>query len=208
MFDAPLVRREETLDLAYWPDFLDRPTADRVQACLIEEVPWAVHTVRLFGRQLPSPRLSSWHGDPGAGYRYSGVRHAPQVWTSALLEMRARLRDWLGEDFNSVLCNRYRDGADAMGWHADDEPELGPEPIVASLSFGAARDFVLKPRSGGTRRERLALGHGSLLVMRGPTQQHWLHALPRRRHASERINLSFRQLHVPLPGARAGSVLA
>ena len=129
-------------------------------------------------------------------YRYSGARFEPRPWPDALLLVRARLCEALQVDFNSVLANRYRDGRDAMGWHADNEPELGPQPVIASLSLGATRRFVLKHRGDPSRKLALDLPHGSLLVMSGATQRNYRHALPRTaRPVGERINLTFRRIN-------------
>ena len=182
--------------LCLLPHWLATDQADALLQRLHEALPWTTHTVRIFGRELPSPRLSSWHGDPGTDYRYSGQRHPPQPWTPALSWVRQRLADD-GLAFNAVLANAYRDGQDAMGWHADDEPELGPEPLIASVSLGAQRHFLLRPKQAGPARQglrqRLELGHGSLLLMAGRTQHDWQHALPRSRRVNGlRINLTFR----------------
>lgn len=169
--------------------------AGALHARLLREVPWEVHRVRLFGRELPSPRLSCWIGDAGAVYRYSGSRFEPHPWLPELAALRDRLQAELGRPFNSVLANRYRGGADAMGWHSDDEPELGPEPVIASLSLGATRRFLLRHRRDPALRLALDLEPGSLLLMEGPTQRHWRHALPRTaRPVGERINLTFRHV--------------
>ena len=130
----------------------------------------------MFGREVDSPRLSCWIGDPEAVYTYSRTRFVPHPWPASLLPLRERLSDELGVAFNSVLANLYRDGRDRMGWHSDDEPELGPRPVIASVSLGATRRFSLKPRAGGASRH-LDLPHGSLLVMAGDTQAAWRHAL-------------------------------
>ena len=165
------------------------------------QIHWEIHEIRLFGRTVASPRLSSWIGDPEAAYRYSGTRFPPRPWPAALEPIRGRLCVELGIRFNSVLANRYRDGNDAMGWHRDDEPELGSRPVIASLSLGGARRFVLKGvRDPGIKRE-LVLGNGSLLVMAGETQRYYRHALPRtRRHVASRINLTFRVVETPSSG--------
>jgi alkylated DNA repair dioxygenase AlkB len=166
-----------------------------LMATLLREVPWEVHRIRMFGREVASPRLSCWIGDGGASYRYSGSRFEPKPWLPALSTLRERLQEELGLPFNSVLANRYRSGADAMGWHSDDEPELGPEPVIASISLGASRRFVLRHRHDPVQRLTLELEPGSLLLMAGPTQRCWQHALPRTAKASgERINLTFRQV--------------
>lgn len=175
------------------PGWLEAAQAAHLQAALLEAIPWQVHRIRLFGRWVDSPRLSCWIGDAGAAYRYSGVRFAPHAWPEALQPLRARLVRELDTPFNSVLANLYRTGMDAMGWHSDDEPELGPEPVIASLSLGAARRFVLRRRQDPAVRQEFLLEPGSLLVMRGACQAQWQHALPRaRRVGAPRINLTFR----------------
>jgi alkylated DNA repair dioxygenase AlkB len=182
-------------DLDYRPDWLGVAAAARLFATLRDAVPWEVHRIRLFGREHASPRLSCWIGDPAAVYRYSGTRFAPHPWLPELAALRERLRAELGAPFNSVLANLYRDGRDAMGWHSDDEPELGPAPVIASVSLGAPRRFVLKHRRDPALRHALVLEPGSLLVMAGATQRHWKHALPRTaKPVGARINLTFRQV--------------
>lgn len=182
-------------ELAFAPCWLDADSADALLAALLATVPWEVHRIKLFGREVDSPRLSCWIGDPGASYRYSGVEFAPHPWPAALDPVRARLVAACGARFNSVLANRYRTGRDAMGWHSDNERELGPHPVIASLSLGATRRFALKGREPGAQRMLLDLPHGSLLVMRGGTQRNYRHALPRTaRPVGERINLTFRQV--------------
>ena len=156
---------------------------------------WQVHPLRMFGRELPAPRLSRWIGDSDAAYRYSGVRHQPQPWPALLEPIRERLICETGVAFNSVLANLYRDGRDCMGLHSDDEPELGERPVIASLSLGATRRFVFKHRRDPARKLVLELPHGSLLVMRGDSQKDWRHALPRTaKSVGPRINLTFRRI--------------
>ena len=163
------------------------------------DIPWTRHRLRIFGREVEAPRLSCWIGDPDAMYRYSGTRFTPELWPAALVPVRDAVSEAAGVAFNSVLANLYRDGRDAMGWHSDDERELGPEPVIASLSLGATRRFVLKARAadadGRFARHVLELPHGSLLVMRGDTQTRFRHALPRTaRPVGPRINLTFRKI--------------
>lgn len=177
------------------PQWLAPAQADALFDDLMREVAWEVHRIRLFGREVASPRLSCWIGDPGASYRYSGTVFAPHPWPACLQSVRARLSREFGVAFNSVLANRYRDGRDAMGWHRDAEPELGPQPVIASLSLGAVRRFRLKPDAADAAGLALDLPHGSLLVMRGPTQANARHALPRTaKPLGERINLTFRRI--------------
>jgi alkylated DNA repair dioxygenase AlkB len=176
------------------PGFYGRVEADRLFDALRSEVDWQAKTVRLFGKTHPLPRLTAWHGDAGAAYMYSGITHEPEPWTALLAEVRARVEAASGTKFNAVLLNRYRDGQDRMGWHADDEPELGPRPTIASLSLGVTRTFQMRHRTRkDVPRLDFELGHGSLLIMRPPTQAWWLHKVPRRaRVKDERINLTFR----------------
>ncbi|HEY0659804.1 MAG TPA: alpha-ketoglutarate-dependent dioxygenase AlkB [Lysobacter sp.] len=182
-------------ELAFETQWLPPAAADALFAALRETITWEIHRIRLFGREHASPRLSCWIGDPDASYRYSGMRFEPRPWPAALASIRRRLRDELGIDFNSALANRYRDGRDAMGWHSDSEPELGPMPVIASLSLGATRRFVLKHRVQPELKFALDLPHGSLLLMRGDTQRYYRHALPRTtRPVGERINLTFRRI--------------
>ena len=173
--------------------------ATALMAALTADLPWTRHRLRIFGREVDAPRLSCWIGDPEAVYRYSGAHFAPEPWPAALLPVRGAVSEAAGIEFNSVLANLYRDGQDAMGWHSDDERELGPEPVIASLSLGATRRFVLKARAADTdrrfARHVLELPHGSLLVMRGDTQARFRHALPRTaRPVGPRINLTFRRI--------------
>jgi alkylated DNA repair dioxygenase AlkB len=186
-------------DIRYLPRAFSPGEADRLFADLRRRIEWRGEEVVIFGQRRAVPRLVAWHGDPGARYTYSGVAHEPLAWTAALREVLARVESLAGQRFNSVLLNLYRDGRDGMGWHADDEPELGREPVIASVSLGAARRFRLRHRR---HRETTAidLEHGSLLLMQGPTQHHWLHALPKTaRPVGERINLTFRHVTPAAP---------
>ncbi len=163
---------------------------------LLDEIEWQQEEITLFGRTVLQPRLVAWYGDAGATYTYSGVRHDPLPWTGVLTQLRSQVEAAVGSPFNSVLLNYYRDHRDAMGLHADDEPELGPEPVIASLSLGAQRTLYFRHR---TRRDlvtfNLPLPPGSLLVMRGTTQQNWKHGLRRlSRPCGPRVNLTFRRI--------------
>lgn len=190
-------------DVAIDPGWLAPAQADALFARLRDDIAWGVHRIRLFGRVVDSPRLSCWIGDPGATYVYSGTRFEPQPWPAALLPVRERLRRETGISFNSVLANLYRDGRDRMGWHSDNEPELGRRPTIASLSLGAERRFALKHRSVAELRRTLVLAHGSLLLMAGETQAHYRHALPPSARVKEaRINLTFRRIAAATLAAR------
>jgi alkylated DNA repair dioxygenase AlkB len=180
--------------LEWWPRFLaaeERPDARALAA----ELPLRADTFTLFGRTVPVPRLVAWHGDPGCRYRYSGQTYAPQPWTPTLARLRQTLSARTGVPLNAALANYYRDGRDSVGWHSDDERELGPTPedvAIVSLSLGATRRFVMRHRESGERRE-FELGDGSLLAMRGATQRLWRHTLPKTRtEVGPRLNLTFR----------------
>lgn len=186
-------------ELAIIEDWLAPSEADALLARLLETIPWENHRIRLFGREVASPRLSCWIGDPGAHYVYSGTRFEPRPWTDELADLRRRVEAACGASFNSVLANLYRGGNDAMGWHSDDEPELGARPVIASLSLGEARRFLFRPKRRDDRGVRapseLRLAHGSLLRMAGDTQALYQHALPRMaRVTAPRINLTFRRI--------------
>ena len=181
-------------DLRYWLALLDEGHADECLHRLREECDWQQHEVRIAGRRLPCPRLSAWHGEPGAVYGYSGTRYAPAPWTPTLAMLRERIEQATGARFNSVLANLYRDGNDSMGFHSDDEPELGERPVIAALSLGAVRRFVLRHRRRKAEPSvTFEPAHGSLLLMAGDTQRNWRHALPKtRRPVGPRLSLTFR----------------
>ena len=169
--------------------------AARLFAELQESLPWHQEQLVIFGRERPVPRLVSWHGDPAARYAYSGVLHEPAAWTPALTHIRERVEQLSGSRFNSVLANLYRDGRDGMGWHSDDEPELGQNPVIASVSLGATRRFRLRHRRERGLTHALELMDGSVLVMAGPTQHHWQHSITKTaRPVGPRINLTYRQI--------------
>jgi alkylated DNA repair dioxygenase AlkB len=181
----------------YRPGFIAAAEALRLCDRLWAELDWRHYRIRMFGREVPQPRLTAWCSDPGIAYTYSGIRLDPEAWHPALEHLRGRLGNETRHAFNSVLVNAYRDGGDAMGWHADDEPELGDEPVIASLSLGAERKLLVRPRGGGPSRA-IQLENGSLLLMQGDSQSRWLHSVPRtRRVAGLRINLTFRRILRP-----------
>ncbi|MCQ4314292.1 alpha-ketoglutarate-dependent dioxygenase AlkB [Pseudomonas stutzeri] len=182
-------------DLAYWPRWVDAELASRWLHGLSTDTPWTQPQIRLYGRQFAVPRLVAWYGDANARYRYSGVVHEPLPWTLLLNEIRERVETQVEQPLDGVLLNLYRDGQDAMGWHSDDEPELGSEPLIVSLNLGATRRFDFRRKGTNRIGHSLELEHGSLLVMRGTTQHYWQHQIARTRKVTEpRLNLTFRQL--------------
>lgn len=182
--------------LTFHPRAFPRALADRHFETLLAATPWRQDHITIHGRELPLPRLQAWYADGGEPLRYSGMTVPANPWTDALLAIRATVVALCGRPFSGVLVNCYRDGLDSVGWHSDDEPEWGPDPVIASVSLGATRDFMLRHRSDGhIPPVKIALTHGSLLVMGPGTQTAWQHQLPKRRRVTEpRINLTFRHL--------------
>jgi alkylated DNA repair dioxygenase AlkB len=188
------------LRLVLWRAWL--PTTSlcprRLHDHLREAIPWRQPVIRVFGQRHPVPRLTCWVGDPGCSYRYSGLLERPHAFTPPLEDLRQLLEAHLGVRFNSLLLNRYRSGADRMGWHADDEAELDIRAPIASLSLGATRALRFRPRprdplADGEPPFAIDLADGDLLLMDPPSQRHWQHGLPQRlRLQGERLNLTFR----------------
>ena len=177
-------------ELAFLAQLPLKHSNDTLLARLIAETDWRSERITVWGKQYMQPRLTAWHGD--ASYTYSGLRMEAQPFTVLQQELRAAVEAASGRRFNSVLLNYYRNGRDSMGMHSDNEPELGPDPAIASLSFGAERTFVLQHKLS-RQRLRLALTDGSLLLMGGPLQQNWTHGINKvTRQVVARVNLTFR----------------
>lgn len=175
-----------------------RLSSQEVFARLLQETTWRAEHITLWGKQHLQPRLTAWHGDAEAIYRYSGMTLAPLPWTALLTELRQAVEDATACSFNSVLLNYYRDQNDSMGFHSDDEAELGAAPAIASLSFGAARTFILKHKSKkACKPVKLGLGDGALLLMAGDTQKNWRHGINKEsKPCGPRVNLTFRKINV------------
>ncbi len=180
-------------DLDFYPDAI--LPADDLFSLLFNEIPWQQGFITLYGNRHKIPRLQCWMADSGLDYRYSGENLVPVNWTATLRDLCNELNQHFDLQLNSVLCNLYRNGNDSMGWHADDEPELGYQPRIMSLTLGSERDFALR-RTGSTKQAgKLLLPSGSVLDMKPGMQSRWQHAVPRRRGiSSPRINLTFRQI--------------
>lgn len=176
------------------PGWLAPAEADALLETVRAALVWEQRAIVLFGRPVLQPRLIAWGGEPP--YRYSGQTLEPRPLPVALADVLGRVSVRAGVAFNHLLANRYRDGRDSLGLHADAEPELGPDPVVATLSLGATRRFVLRPRKRAQGRGRdLAAAHGDLIVMGGRAQRHWVHGVPREPGVrDERISLTFRRL--------------
>lgn len=189
-FSPNLVPRDG--EARVWRGFVPERDAQHCFDVLRVELAWHAEHISMYGRSIAVPRLVAWYGNADAVYTYSGVTHAPLPWHPLLLQLRDRISAVVHAHFNSVLANLYRNGADSMGWHADKEPELGPEPVIASLSFGATRVFKLQ-HNKTKQRVDVALASGDLLLMAGVLQRCWRHSLPKTTVAvGERINLTYR----------------
>lgn len=177
-------------------DVWESADAARLQGRLRDEIQWEQVRVNVFNRMVDQPRLTAWYGDDGKTYSYSGTRLTPTPWTDTLSTLRDEVARIADARLNSVLANLYRDGNDGVGWHADNERELGTNPVIASVSLGATRRFDLKHRDTG-ELVRVDLPTGSLLVMSGESQHKWVHRIAKtKKPCGERINLTFREIRV------------
>jgi len=166
---------------------------DHLFFVLRNQTQWSQDEIVMAGRCVRIPRLQAWYGD--ATYRYSGLSMKPIAWTPVLLDIKQKVEALTEARFNSVLLNLYRDGQDSVGWHSDDESELGVSPVIASVSLGASRDFSLRQKKPGIEKLKLRLSSGDLLLMSGPLQHNWQHQLPKTQQpVGERINLTFRRV--------------
>ena len=181
-------------DLIWIREFFDLPQSDDYFQTLLTTVQWRQDSIKRGRKGMQLPRLTAWYGNSGKNYAYSGIRMKPLPWSAALLTIKRAVDAEAGVKFNSVLLNLYRNERDSVAWHSDDEPELGKNPIIASLSFGATRRFVLKHKNEKRLSKiEMELSHGSLLLMRGRTQHHWVHAIPKSKvPIGPRLNLTFR----------------
>ncbi len=175
--------------------FLGQGEAHRAFESIKSSTRWRQDKITIYGKEYDVPRLQQWFGDPGMTYVYSRIEMKPEPWTPLLLDIKSKVEKECGCSFNSVLVNLYRDGKDKIGWHSDDEPELGDRPTIASVSLGADREFYFRSKAPEGPKASLVLSHGSLLVMSGDTQKNWQHCLPSRSNVDgPRINLTFRTL--------------
>lgn len=191
-------------DLIYIPDFYSVKKANYYFDFLKDTIPWQQDDIKIFGKTHKQPRLTALFANNNLPYRYSNIQMRPHQFTKELLEIKTEVEQTDALKFSSVLLNLYRDGSDSNGWHADNEKELGKNPIIASVSFGEPRLFHFKHRTLKSETYKLKLEHGSLLIMKGEMQHYWLHQIPKtKRVISERINLTFRtikeKVEVPQP---------
>lgn len=179
--------------LDYRPQFFTGEESAAFIQKLKTEIAWQQETIQMYGKILKTPRLTAWYGDNEKTYAFSGNKYHPMPWTLELLQIKQRVDEAAGIRFNSVLLNYYRNGNDSVAWHADDEPELGRNPVIASVSFGQARKFDIRHKQDHKLRHSVELENGSLLIMKGDLQHNWEHQVPKSTKAlKERINLTFR----------------
>jgi alkylated DNA repair dioxygenase AlkB len=177
----------------FYRDFFNADESEKLFLELNASTQWQQDTITLYGRCMPLPRLQAWYGDEGKSYTYSGIEQHPKLWTPVLSTIKARIEQVAQVKFNSVLLNLYRHGKDSVAWHSDDEPELGQNPIIGSVSFGDTRRFSLKHKQIKDRKVEIDLPHGSFLLMRGKTQHYWQHQIAKTtKEVRPRINLTFR----------------
>ena len=181
-------------DFSYFPKYLDNSSSDKLLETLLERNQWEREIFKIYGKSISAPRLTSWFSDPMVSYRYSGKKRIGKPFTPELFQLRQILNARLNVHFNFVLANFYRDGKDYVGWHADDEPDLGSRPLIASISLGESRRFRVRHNSRKVT-ESIDLVHGSLLIMRGQSHSHFKHCLAKtKRLVNSRINLTFRTI--------------
>ncbi len=179
----------------YFDAFFKKAVADQYFKLLKNEVPWKQEPIKLFGKSIMQPRLTALFGDPDKPYGYSGIKMIPLDWTDFLAEIKERIEYQAKVNFTHVLLNYYRNGTDSMGWHRDNEPVLGKNPTIASVTFGAVREFQVRDYEKKKTKLKVPLGHGSLLLMGGSSQHHWEHQIPKiTKPVGTRINLTFRKI--------------
>lgn len=180
-------------DIEYFPNFFDVEKANILFQKLQHEIPWKQDNITVFGKTHPQPRLTALFGNEGKPYSYSNIVMQPNAWNPLLIFIKNEIEEIVNDNFTTVLLNYYRNGKDSNGWHADNERELGRNPIIASVSFGAERFFHLQHNTVKEQKLKLNLEHGSLLIMRGTTQHFWKHQIPKTaKTIGSRINLTFR----------------
>ena len=188
--------KADNLFVEYIENFFDFDQSQLYMKHLTNDIKWKREKIWMWGREIVTKKRIAWYADEGKSYTYSGSTFHPDQWNKLLLEIKKHVEQYIRFEFNSVLLNEYPNGKVGMGWHSDDERELGIDPIIASLSFGANRDFIFKHKTDKSFENiKIHLKSGSLLLMLGSTQHHWKHSLPKRLKVREpRINLTFRKI--------------
>ncbi len=196
LFSEPTHINMKDGNVVYYPHFFERQEADSIFKQLLRETPWQEDDIKVFGKVYKQPRLTALYGSENKPYSYSNITMHPHLFSALLNEIKTKVEQTSDASFNTVLLNLYRNGKDSNGWHADDEKELGKNPIIASISFGEERFFHLRHKRDKSNKHKLLLQHGSLLLMKGATQHNWHHQIPKTtRSIGQRINLTFRKLY-------------
>lgn len=183
-------------EVILYQNFFNTQESSQLFEDLSSNVKWKQEIIQIFGKKMPIPRLTAWYGDEGKSYTYSGIEQHPEPWNTTLQFIKSKVEEIAKVSFNSVLLNLYRHGKDSVSWHSDDEPELGKNPIIASVSFGATRRFSLRHKHSKNHRIAIDLTSGSLLLMQGETQHFWQHQIAKTaKEIQPRINLTFRVTH-------------
>lgn len=180
-------------NITYYSSFFSPKESSEYFQILLNEIEWQEDDIKVFGKTYKQPRLTALYGMNNASYRYSGITMFPKPFNFILKEIKTKIEEITEIKFTTVLLNFYRDGSDSNGWHSDDEKELGENPVIVSISLGAERTFRLRHKKDKTKKKNLILQHGSLLIMKGETQHHWQHCIPKsKKDIKPRINLTFR----------------
>ena len=180
-------------EIEYYPNFFEAHRSNDFFEKLQREIPWQQDDITVYGKTHPQPRLTALYGNEGKPYSYSNIVMQPNAWNPLLMFIKNEIEDLVAKNFTTVLLNFYRDGKDSNGWHADNERELGRNPVIASVSFGAERSFHLQHNTIKEQKLKITLEHGSLLLMKGTTQHFWKHQIPKTaKPIGPRINLTFR----------------
>ncbi|WP_339703266.1 alpha-ketoglutarate-dependent dioxygenase AlkB [uncultured Marixanthomonas sp.] len=192
---TPIQPNLPNAEVVYYPHFFSEKKAYTYFETLLKETNWQQDDITVFGKTYKQPRLTALYGENGKSYSYSGITMTPLPLTPVLTKIKNKVEEISNVKFNVVLLNLYRDGKDSNGWHSDDEKELGENPVIASVSFGAERIFHLKHKQDKASKYKVNLKNGSLLVMKGQTQHFWKHQIPKtKKSVSPRINLTFRKI--------------
>jgi len=182
--------------LEYYPDFFSVEERNLWLTRFITGTPWEQRILKIYNKEILTPRLTAWFGEPGTDYSFSGTKNNPLPWTEELLQIKARVEPIAGVTFNSVLLNYYRDGNDSVAWHSDNEHVLGTRPVIASVSFGQPRKFDIRNKADHSQKYSVTLDSGSFLLMKGDLQENWEHRIPKStKPMLPRVNLTFRVIH-------------
>ncbi len=193
LFESAINLKMKDADVMYYPNFFDKNEADNYFNNLLNTIKWKQDTITVFGKNHLQPRLTAFYANNSNIYKYSNIVMEPEQFNGDLLKIKNTIEAKLKINFTSCLANLYRSGKDSNGWHADNEKELGENPIIASVTFGTERIFYFKHRFDKEEKMKLILQHGSLLLMKGKTQTNWLHQIPKtQKDIGKRINLTFR----------------